>query len=48
MVKWIASQSSSPAVQDLLLGEEGMTLLFSGFESSNEENLIRQHEEEVL
>ena len=49
MAYWIASLSSSPAVQDLFLGGEGMNLLFNDFESSNEKkNMVRHHEEEVL
>ena len=49
MAYWIASLSSSPAVQDLFLGGEGMNLLFNDFESSNEKkNMVRYHEEEVL
>ena len=43
-----SNQSSNPAVQDLLLGGEGMNLLFNGFGSSNEENMAGQQEEEVL
>ena len=46
--KWIVSQSSSPAVCDFFWGGEGMNLLFNGFESSNEEDMVRQQEEEVL
>ena len=38
---YIAGQSSSPAVRDLLPGGEGMNLLVSGFESSYEENMVR-------
>ena len=38
----------SPAVQDLFPGGDGMNLLFNGFESSNEENMVRQQLEEVL
>ena len=48
MAQWIASQSSSPAVRDLFLGGEGMNLNFNGFESSNQENMVRQQEKEVL
>ena len=44
---WIVSQSSSAAVRDFFQGGEGMNLLFNGFESSNEENMVRQQEEEV-
>ena len=37
-----------PSGPDLLLGREDMNLLFNGFESSNEEKMVRQQEEEVL
>ena len=36
------------AVRDLFQGGEGMNLLFDSFESSNEANMVRQQEEEVL
>ena len=45
---WEGSQSSRSVVLGLFPGGEGMNLLFNGFESSNEENVIRQQEEEVL
>ena len=46
VAQWISSQNSSPAVRDLFAGGEGMNLFFNGFESSNEENLVREQEEE--
>ena len=42
------TSTSLNIIRDLFPGGEGMNLLFNGFESFNEENMVRQQEEEVL
>ena len=44
----VSKSEFKPSSPNLLLGREDMNLLFNGFESSHEEKMVGQQEEEVL